>query len=90
MRARIIRIGNSKGIRIPTLLLEQCQLAEEVELEAKPGLLIMRPVGGPRHGWAVAFEQMAKYGDDVLLDEGGPATRWSRKDWKRMLKSPNA
>ena len=83
MRAQIIQIGNSKGIRIPRPILEQCQLEEEVELEAQPGQLVVRPVGGPRHGWAAAFEQMAKYGDDELLDEGGgPTTQWSRKDWK--------
>jgi len=78
MRARIIQIGNSKGIRIPEPLLEQCRLEGEVELEAQPGQLIMRPVGGPRHGWAAVFERMAKVGDDALLDEGGPEPQWFR------------
>ena len=82
MKAQIIQIGNSKGIRIPRLYLEQCELEGEVELEAQPGQLIVRPAGGARHGWASAFEKMAKYGDDALLDEGGPSTQWSRKDWK--------
>jgi antitoxin MazE len=82
MRSQIIQIGNSKGIRIPRPLLEQCQLEDEVELEAQPGQLVVRPVGGPRHGWAAAFEKMAQYGDDELLDGGGPETQWSRKDWK--------
>ena len=82
MKAQIIKIGNSKGIRIPRPLLEQCQLVDEVELEAQPGQLVVRPVGGPCYGWAAAFEKMAQTGDDELLDEGEPATQWSRKDWK--------
>ena len=75
MKARIIQIGNSKGIRIPRPLLRGCQLEDEVELEAQPGQLIVRPVGGPRHGWAAAFEKMAEYGDDALLDDGGASAR---------------
>jgi antitoxin MazE len=82
MKAQIIQIGNSKGIRIPRPVLEQCQLGDEVELEAQPGQLIVRPAGGARHDWPAAFEKMAAYGDDALLDQGGPATKWIRKDWK--------
>jgi antitoxin MazE len=82
MKSQIIQIGNSKGIRIPKPILEQCQLGDEIELEAQPGQLIVRPVGGPRRDWPAAFEKMAQYGDDTLLDDGGPATKWTRKDWK--------
>jgi antitoxin MazE len=82
MKAQIIRIGNSKGIRIPRPLLEQCHLEGEVELTAQPEGLVVRPVGGPRQGWAAAFEKMAHYGDDALLDADAPATEWSRKEWK--------
>ena len=82
MKAQIIQIGNSKGIRIPRLLLEQCHLEGEVELEAQPGQLIVRPVDGPRQGWAAAFEKMGQYGDDKLFDKDIPETKWARKDWK--------
>lgn len=64
VRAQIIRIGNSKGIRIPRPLLEQCHLQGEVELEAQEEGLIARPIEGARNGWASAFEKMAQYGDD--------------------------
>jgi len=37
MKSRIVQIGNSRGIRLPKALLEEAQLADEVELEAKPG-----------------------------------------------------
>lgn len=82
MKAQIIRIGNSKGIRIPRPLLEQCHLEGEVELEAQPEGLIVRPAGRAREGWASAFEKMAQYGDDELLDADASPTQWSRKEWK--------
>jgi len=35
MRATIVRIGNSQGIRIPKVVLEQTRLHGEVDLEVK-------------------------------------------------------
>jgi antitoxin MazE len=69
MKTQIIKIGNSKGIRIPQALLEQCHLDGKVELEAQLGQLVVRPAKGPREGWAAAFKKMARYGDDELLDK---------------------
>jgi len=42
MKARIVRIGNSQGIRIPKLLLEQTGLSDEVELEVRGASLVVR------------------------------------------------
>jgi antitoxin MazE len=39
MKGRIVQIGNSRGIRLPKVLLEEAQLEDEVELEAEPGAL---------------------------------------------------
>ena len=82
MRTQIIRIGNSRGIRIPKLLLEKCRLEEEVELEVRAGQLVIRPIRGPRKEWTTAFRQMAEYNQDDLLDEGEPMTKWSSKNWE--------
>ena len=72
MKARIVRIGNSHGIRIPKPLLEQSGLGEDVELEVRHRQIIIRSAGRPRQGWDAAFRSMAEHGDDVLLDsEGG-------------------
>jgi antitoxin (DNA-binding transcriptional repressor) of toxin-antitoxin stability system/antitoxin component of MazEF toxin-antitoxin module len=48
MKARIVRIGNSQGIRIPKPLLEQTGLADEVELEVEGDCLVVRAAGRPR------------------------------------------
>lgn len=67
-RARIVQIGNSKGIRVPKMLLEHAQLPDEVELQAEQGRLIVRAARGSRAGWAEAARLMRARGDDQLLD----------------------
>jgi len=68
MKARIVKIGNSQGIRIPKLLLERSNLAEEVELEALDNQIIIRSARQPRQDWEHAFRTMGERGDDELLD----------------------
>lgn len=68
MKTRIVRIGNSQGVRIPKSLLERSNLIEEVELEARDNQIIIRSSKQPRHAWAEAFRRMAENGNDILLD----------------------
>ena len=83
MKTRIVRIGNSRGIRIPKALLEQCRLGSTVELEVQDGQLVVRPIERPRLGWDEAFRQMAEQGDDQLLDRGAlPSTDWDTREWE--------
>ena len=83
MRTRIVKIGNSQGVRIPKLLLERSNLAEEVELEAEDDRIIIRSTKQPRQDWERAFRAMAERGDDSLLDNSFLAqTRWDEDEWK--------
>jgi antitoxin MazE len=83
MKARIVKIGNSQGIRIPKLLLERSSLAEEVEIEAQDHQIIIRSVKQPRDGWTGAFRAMAERGDDELLDKSAlTQTRWDKDEWQ--------
>ena len=83
IKTRIIKIGNSQGIRIPKLLLEQTDLGEEVELELQDGQIIVRPAHPARHGWAEAFRLMAARGDDHLLaPEDLATTAWDEEEWE--------
>ena len=83
MKTRIVRIGNSRGIRIPKPLIEQVGLGDEVEISVKDGALIIKPARKTRAGWAVAFQEMAKRGDDALFDEGAPPlSRWDEDEWE--------
>jgi len=80
-KTRIVRIGNSRGLRLPKALIEQAELTDEVELHAEPGRLIVQAVREARVGWAEAAKRMHAAGDDRLLDEPTP-TRFEEEDWK--------
>lgn len=83
MRTNIIRIGNSKGIRLPKAILEQCQLEDVVEIEVEGNTLIIRRLHAPRANWSQAFADMAKNKDDTLLDpDARSATEWDRGEWR--------
>ncbi len=83
MKTRIVRIGNSQGIRIPKPLLEQTGLRGEVEISARDDSLIIRPARQPRTGWAAAFREMARRGDDALVDDPAPSlSSWDEDDWE--------
>ena len=80
-KTHIIRIGNSRGIRVPKALLDQAQLSEEVELRAEPGRLVVRSSHHPRQGWEEAARRMRESGDDRLLDAMTP-TRFDEEEWE--------
>jgi len=83
VRTRIIKIGNSRGIRIPKALLEHAGLSEEVELEAQQNQVVIRAVGRPRRGWEEAFRAMAEHGDGQLVDADLTGrTPWDEEEWE--------
>ena len=79
--AKIVRIGNSRGIRIPKALLDEAGLTDEIELRAEPGKLTASAVRSPRAGWAEAARRASAAGDDQLLD---PPFRndFDEHDWR--------
>jgi antitoxin MazE len=82
VKTRVIKIGNSQGIRIPRFLLDQVGLAGEVEVEAQSGQLIIRPARSPRQGWDAQFEAMAQAGDDRLAHgDRLTLTEWEAEEW---------
>jgi antitoxin MazE len=83
VKTKIVKIGNSQGIRIPKPILEQLGLTEDVELEILSDQLIIRPAHPPRYGWEEQFEAMAEAGDDQLLDrEFMSSTEWDEDEWE--------
>ena len=81
MKIKIIDIGNSKGIRIPKALLEQLGIGNEVTLETSTDSLVLKPCRSERLNWAKAFHEMAKSGDDKLLDEYRLSS-WDNEEWE--------
>ena len=82
MKARVVRIGNSQGIRIPKTVIEECHLHGDVDLIIQNGQLVVRSAAKARANWGQAFEAMHRHGDDRLIDrETSGTTEWDRKDW---------
>jgi antitoxin MazE len=83
VKASIVRIGNSQGIRIPKVVLEQTHLSGEVELEVRDRQIVIRSAMKPRQGWSQRFRTMAERGDDKLLDaETFSQTSWDKEEWR--------
>lgn len=82
MRTNIIRIGNSQGIRIPKILLEQSQLGPEVELEVEEQKIVIRAATRPRQGWEEKMRLLAEQGDDHLAAELPAPTAWEQNEWQ--------
>jgi antitoxin MazE len=80
MKAQIIQIGNSQGIRIPKGLLEESKISGEVELEVHPDGILIRNIQKPRGDWDAIFKSMAENDDDVPLAGGG--TAFEKKEWQ--------
>jgi antitoxin MazE len=79
--ADIIQIGNSRGIRIPKPILEQCGFGESVELSVRGDNLILSPKRAPRAGWAEAFLKAGDSSADELLLEGA-TNEFDGTDWQ--------
>ncbi len=77
--ARLVQIGNSRGVRIPKPLIEEAGLTDEVELEVQGGTIVVRPLEGTRAGWAEAAARLAAEGEG-LLDAETP-TRFDGEEW---------
>ncbi|HXV60424.1 MAG TPA: AbrB/MazE/SpoVT family DNA-binding domain-containing protein [Vicinamibacteria bacterium] len=80
MKTRLVRIGNSRGIRLPKPLIEQAGLSEEVELEVREGEIVITRPGSPREGWAEAAQALADRREDTLTDESIP-THFDLDEW---------
>jgi antitoxin MazE len=79
MRASLVRIGNSKGLRIPKPVLEQCGFGSEVELQVEPGRLVVLPVPLTRAGWDEAFA--ARRSDQELLLPDALRSEFDDTEW---------
>ena len=82
MRARVIKIGNSQGLRIPKPILEQTGIMDDVEIEVEKNQIIIRPVKNTREGWDTAFRKMHQAGDDTLLINDTISNSWDEEEWQ--------
>lgn len=84
MKAKIIKIGNSRGVRIPKSFIDESGLKSDVELEVIDGKIIIKPSSKSRESWDSAFHKMSQNKDDVLLDsqELSGQSSWDKEEWE--------
>ncbi len=81
MDARIVPIGNSRGVRLPKPLIEEAGLGELVSLRVVDGGVLIEPRPEARAGWAEAARLAHERGDDVAV-EAWPPTRFDSEEWE--------
>jgi antitoxin MazE len=68
MRTTIRKFGNSQGVLIPKPFLAQLGLESEIEMDVEADTIVLRkPRGKAREGWAEASKAVAASGEDALV-----------------------
>jgi antitoxin MazE len=81
MKVELVRVGNSRGIRIPKPIIDQCGFEDAVELRVENDHLVIAPARQPRTGWEEAFRVAGSSAyDELLLDT--PASQFDRDEWQ--------
>ena len=80
MKARLIEIGNSRGVRLPKTMIAEAGLHEDVEIRLQEGAIVILPARPPRSGWSEAAQSLRERDDDLLLDPPTP-TRFDDQEW---------
>ena len=81
MKARLVRIGNSRGVRLPKPVIEDARLSEDLEIRVIDGAVVITSVVRPRSGCADAARTARDRGDDRPPDET-PSTRFDDEEWR--------
>jgi antitoxin MazE len=81
MKTELVRIGNSRGIRIPKPLIEQCGFGDQVTLRVENECIIISPERRPRQGWEERFRATDSSASNELLLESAGGNQFDRKDW---------
>jgi antitoxin MazE len=84
MKAKLVSIGNSRGIRLPKSVIQQYAFGDDVELELKEDHVVIRSAKPPRAGWDAAFARQTTTKADGLLDADAvhAETEWERTEWE--------
>lgn len=82
MKAQVVQIGNSQGIRIPKVLLEESGIRGEVELEICPDGILIRNISKPRGDWDAKFKALSDHDDDLTAGELPSSSDFETREWQ--------
>jgi antitoxin MazE len=81
MKIKLVAIGNSKGVRIPRSVIQECSFGDEVDLSVRDGAVVLAPLREARHGWDRAFAKGTKGKDQELLMPEDLGHSWDEEEW---------
>lgn len=67
METKIIKIGNSKGLRLGKTIIEKYEIGDSVNLRLESDHIVIEPLKPVRSNWGALFAEMRKNNDDKLL-----------------------
>ena len=82
MKTELVRIGNSRGVRIPKTIIEQCGLGKTVELRVEDNRIVIAPERQPRQTWRDSFRLAGSSGHDELLLESAGPNAFDHEEWE--------
>jgi antitoxin MazE len=77
MQQEIIKIGNSKGIRIPKAFIQDLGIMGKVDLQIREGQLVITPIRETRKGWEKMFNEPAE-----MLIPDTITSEWDDNEWE--------
>ncbi len=80
VKTRLVRIGNSRGVRVPGAWLKRLGLRDEVEIAIETDRLVIRSTRRPRQGWDARFRAMHEHGADRVIEL--PESAWDEQEWQ--------
>ncbi|MDH4036968.1 MAG: AbrB/MazE/SpoVT family DNA-binding domain-containing protein [Candidatus Krumholzibacteria bacterium] len=81
MKTRLVRIGNSRGLRLPKPLIEEAGLKDEVEVTLREGAIVITSAEHPRTGWDKSVDLLLERREDYLIEEPAP-TGFDDEEWE--------
>ena len=81
VKVKLVPIGNSKGVRIPSAFIKACGLEEHVDMRVEQSAIVLTAPRPAREGWDTAFKAMADAGDDAPLLPDDMSNEWDDTEW---------
>lgn len=82
MKVNLVAVGNSRGVRLPKAVIEQCGFGDAVELRVEGDRVTLSRITPAREGWAEAFDRMREVGDDAPLLPDDASAEADEADWR--------
>jgi len=82
MKTKVIKIGNSRGVRLPKPFLAQCGIEDEIEINIENKKIIINSSSIPREGWDIHFQTMRENKDDTLFISDSLQNEFDKDDWE--------